>query len=188
MPTLLTISGSPFPSSRTEGLALLVEGAVRSATDVRTDRIAVRDLPAEALLRADAADTRVAEALDAIARADAVLIASPVYKASYTGILKALLDLARPDVLAAAPVAAVLSGGDPAHGRAATASLAALVEALGARSSHPAVFALDTTLPRGETAGEITVTDPDIVAEVDALATWLARRLGDSGTRDGALA
>lgn len=182
MTTLLTISGSPFPDSRTEHAAALVERAVAAAPGVEARRIAVRDLPAEALIRADFRNPEVVAALRAIAEADAILIASPVYKAAYTGVLKTLLDLLPPDAIAGTPVAAVLSGGAPAHGPLAISALGALLDALGAGETHPPVFALDTALVRGETGDGITVTDPATAGALDATAAWLTERL----TRPGA--
>lgn len=177
MPTLLTLSGSPFPGSRTEGAARLVEDAALAASGARVRHLAVRDLPAGALIGADAGDAEVAAALAALAGADALLVASPVYKAAYTGVLKTLLDLAPADVLAGTPVAAVLSGGAAPHGPAAIAALATLLDALGADDVHPPVFLLDRVLQRGE-AGAVAVTDAAGAAALAATGDWLGGRLG----------
>lgn len=53
----------------------------------------VRDLPAEDLLYANFSSPAIQEAQKKVADADAVIIVSPIYKASYTGILKTFLDL-----------------------------------------------------------------------------------------------
>lgn len=177
MPALLTISGSPFPNSRTEGAALVIERAVE-ASGAGTGRLAVRDLPPAALIGANVKDPAVAAALASIAAADAVLIATPVYKAAYTGVLKVLLDLAPADILAGTPVASVLSGGSPDHGPLAVTALGALLDALGGSDRHAPVFALDRALERTDVPGEVTVTDERTARELDAAAAWLAERLG----------
>lgn len=51
----------------------------------------------------------------ALARADAVLLASPVYRGSFTGALKNLLDLAPVDALRSKPVGIVAMGATPHH-------------------------------------------------------------------------
>jgi FMN reductase len=51
----------------------------------------------------------------ALAEADAVLLASPVYRASFTGALKNLLDLAPLEALRAKPVGIVAMGAGPHH-------------------------------------------------------------------------
>ena len=57
--------------------------------------INVRDLPADALLGGRTADPAIAAAIQLVERADAVVVANPIYKASYTGVLKAFLDVLR---------------------------------------------------------------------------------------------
>jgi FMN reductase len=51
----------------------------------------------------------------ALAEADAVLLASPVYRASFTGALKNLLDLTPVEALRAKPVGIVAMGATPHH-------------------------------------------------------------------------
>src|SRR5688572_2473048 len=86
------LTGSPSKPSRTAALAQHLEQRLsRGAYRVRT--IHIRDLPAEALLHADTSQPAIAEALKVVERADGVVVASPVYKAAYTGVLKSFLDL-----------------------------------------------------------------------------------------------
>ncbi|HUM17252.1 MAG TPA: NADPH-dependent FMN reductase [Candidatus Nitrosotalea sp.] len=56
-----------------------------------------------------------ARVVGALAAADAVLLASPVYRASYTGALKNLLDLTPLEALRAKPVGIVAMGATPHH-------------------------------------------------------------------------
>jgi FMN reductase len=59
----------------------------------------VRDLPAEALMNADFSDTELNVARLLVERADALVIATPIYKAAYSGLLKAFLDILPQDGL-----------------------------------------------------------------------------------------
>lgn len=86
------LSGSPSARSRTASLVRHVgELLADESHDVR--HVAVRDLPPEPLLSADAAHPAIREVIDAIAWADALVVGTPVYKAAYSGLLKTLLDL-----------------------------------------------------------------------------------------------
>ena len=70
-------------------------------------------LGASAALADLAPDAR--EAVDAILEADALVVASPVYKGSYSGLFKHLFDLLEPEVLAGKPVLLGATGGGARH-------------------------------------------------------------------------
>ncbi len=53
--------------------------------------------------------------LDAFLNADALIVASPVYKGSYTGLFKHFLDLIDPPALAGKPVLLAATGGGDRH-------------------------------------------------------------------------
>ncbi|WP_199259858.1 NAD(P)H-dependent oxidoreductase [Paracoccus binzhouensis] len=53
--------------------------------------------------------------LDAFLAADALIVASPVYKGSYTGLFKHFLDLIEPAALAGKPVLLAATGGGDRH-------------------------------------------------------------------------
>src|SRR5437660_6379106 len=92
MASILALSGSPSSASRTAAvLEHVATWLHRHGHLVRT--VAVRELPAEALLTGNTTDPDIAAVVDAVAGVDGLVIASPVYKAAYTGLLKALLDL-----------------------------------------------------------------------------------------------
>ncbi|MCX7291003.1 NAD(P)H-dependent oxidoreductase [Janthinobacterium sp.] len=93
--SILLLGGSPqLPSSSSRLLAHIGEQLALQGHHYA--RLHVRDLPARALLLADYDDAAIARAVRAVAEADAIVIATPIYKASYTGLLKAFLDLLPP--------------------------------------------------------------------------------------------
>jgi FMN reductase len=142
MATILVLAGSPSANSRTATLAEHIAVRLRGyGHRVRTVR--VRDLPAEALLSADAHDPRVAEVVDAIADAAGIVVASPVYKAAYSGVLKTLLDLLPQFALADKVVLPVITGGSPAHVLALDYALRPVLSSLGAHHIVPGWFVLD---------------------------------------------
>jgi FMN reductase len=114
MALIVTISGSPSQTSRTSLLARYVGGKLQ-AEGFTIEGIEVKDLPAEDLLLARATAPGIAAALGLVERADAVVIATPIYKAAYSGILKAFLDLMPQFGLAGKVVLPLATGGSMAH-------------------------------------------------------------------------
>lgn len=142
MSTILVLAGSPSANSRTAALAEHLAQRLRGHRHrVRTVR--VRDLPADALLAANAHEPRIAEVVDAIADADGLVVASPVYKAAYSGVLKTLLDLLPQFALAEKVVLPVVTGGSPAHVLALDYALRPVLSSLGAHHIVPGWFVLD---------------------------------------------
>src|SRR5687767_8176254 len=114
MARIVTISGSPSQTSRTSMLARLVGGKLQ-AEGFEVESIEVRDLPAEDLLLARATAPGISAALGLVERADGVVIATPIYKAAYSGALKAFLDLMPQFGLAGKVVLPLATGGSLAH-------------------------------------------------------------------------
>jgi len=87
----------------------------------------------------------------ALALAQGVLIATPIYKAAYSGQLKLFLDGLPPDALRDKPVLAIATGGSPGHLLAIDYALKPVLSALGARTIVDAVYATDSQLrPDGD--------------------------------------
>ena len=112
--SVLLIAGSPSAPSRSARLLEYVD-TLLAQTGYATDRLNVRDLPAEALLHADFEDPLLRGAQKRVARARAIVLATPVYKAAYSGVLKAFLDLLPQDALAGKAALALVTGGNPEH-------------------------------------------------------------------------
>ncbi|GGN09449.1 NAD(P)H-dependent oxidoreductase [Streptomyces fuscichromogenes] len=91
MATVLSVSGSPSAASRTGRLLRHLDRRL-AAQGHEVVPLDVRTIPAEALLGADVRHPAIVEATELFARADGVVIGTPAYKASYSGVLKALLD------------------------------------------------------------------------------------------------
>ncbi|GHI86834.1 NADPH-dependent FMN reductase [Streptomyces xanthophaeus] len=148
MPHLLAITGSPSAHSRT---AVVADHVLRrlSHAGFETSHLSVRDLPAADLLSARRGEPEIRRALEAVAAADGVVIATPVYKASYTGLLKAFLDLLPQDGLAGKTVLPLVTGGSLAHVLTIDYALRPVLAALGARHVTAGRFVLDSSVERG---------------------------------------
>ncbi|MBW8729751.1 MAG: NAD(P)H-dependent oxidoreductase [Terrabacter sp.] len=79
--------------------------------------------------------------LDAITEADAVVVATPVYAASYSGLFKMLIDVLPKDALRDTPVLLGATGGTARHSLAIDHALRPLFAHLGALVAPVAVFA-----------------------------------------------
>lgn len=145
--SVLLLAGSPSEQSRSAALLDFVAQRLnRRSTFV--DRLSIRDLSPQALLLADVAHPSVQRAREQVAHADALVIATPVYKAAYSGVLKVFLDLLAQDALKGKTVLPLATGGSPHHMLALDYALRPVLQSLGARHILPGVYATDAQLPR----------------------------------------
>ncbi|MFF2620584.1 NADPH-dependent FMN reductase [Oerskovia jenensis] len=163
-PAVVTLVGNPRPGSRTLAAARTVAARVgdhlglapADATEPAAATIDLAEIATEILApehpRADAARETAASAA-------VLVVATPVYKGSYTGLLKAFLDLYGPDGLAGVVAVPVVVSGNPAHALAGEVHLRPLLVELGATVPARTLTLLDSRL------GEA-----DLTSAVDA---WL---------------
>lgn len=173
--SILLISGSPaVPSSSSRLLHHI--GDKLAAHGHRTTRLNVRDLPAQALLAADPTDAVVRAALAEVADADAVIVATPVYKAAYAGVLKAFLDLLPQNGLAGKIVLPVATGGSQSHLLALDYALRPVLHALEADQVLTSIYATSQQVQWSEQEGVLLA--PEIAVRVAAGVATLDRALG----------
>lgn len=171
----VTISGSPSGASRSARLLHFVESEL-SAAGVAVRRIEIRALPPAALLAADASHDALRHALAQVAGAQAVVVATPVYKAAYSGLLKAFLDVLPQDALTDKLVAPLATGGSPAHLLALDYALKPVLGALGAQHILRGVFAVDLQVPKAQDTALDDTIAARLGATVDQLSQWLRER------------
>ncbi len=156
--SIALITGSPTRPSRTLGLAQLVEQRLtREAFRVHT--LHVRDLPAEALLHADTEHPKIKEAIELVTHTDGLVIASPVYKAAYTGVLKAFIDLLPQFALRGKVVLPLLTGGSLAHVLALDYGVRPVLQSLDPRLVVGGLFVLDKAI---ELTADGATLDPEV--------------------------
>jgi FMN reductase len=142
---VVLLAGSPSSPSRSQALLSHLQHELRRA-DTLCHTLALRDLPAQALLQADVSHAELQAALARVREANVVVIATPIYKAAYSGLLKTFLDLLPQDGLAGKPVLPLATGGSIAHLLAIDYALKPVLHALGARHIADAVFVTDPQL------------------------------------------
>lgn len=149
--SVLLIAGSPSERSRSAALLDSVHARL-DARGVYTERLLIRDLSPQALLLADVAHRSVVQAADQVARARAIVISTPVYKAAYSGVLKVFLDLLPQTALKGKVVLPLATGGSPHHMLALDYALRPVLQSLSARHILPGVYVTDaqvSLLPEG---------------------------------------
>ena len=171
----LLIAASPSARSRSAALLDGAAGALEHA-GVAVRRLVLNELPADALLHARTAEPLLRDALEQVARAGAVVLATPIYKAAYSGLLKTFLDLLPQDGLHGKWVWPLATGGSPAHTLALDHSLRPVLDNLGAHQVVPSVYALESqvVLNGGSDAPQF---DADVRRRLDIGAARLANAL-----------
>ena len=136
---LAVVVGNPKPASRTLEAATNV--ATRLTGVAPNVVIDVVELGAGLLGWGDAG---VATAVDQVQTADAVIVASPTYKASYTGVLKLFLDQIATGGLAGVVAFPVMLGGAWGHALAPDVFLKPVLVELGATCPVRGLYLLDS--------------------------------------------
>jgi FMN reductase len=136
--------------------------------------------------RLEICDGRRLEDYDAVTRetvakilaADGVVLAAPVYRASFPGVLKNLLDLLPVEALRDKPVGIVAMGGSPHHYLAVDSHLRFVLAWFGAIALPNSVYLTGRDFAEGRLATETAAFD--LAALADALATMAEALKGRS--------
>jgi FMN reductase len=94
-------------------------------------------------------NSRAAALIRALAEADALIVASPVSKGSYTGLFKHVFDLVDPAALADRPVIVAATGGGHRHALVVEHQLRPLFGFFGAHTIPTSVYASDAEFSDG---------------------------------------
>lgn len=162
------ISGSPSPVSKSR---VLVEAALAAlaARGVETALVDLAGLPADALLGRGSAPA-VAAALESVIHARIVVAGTPVYRATYSGLLKVFFDLLPPDSLVGKVGVPIATGQSRGHALAVDHGLRPLFASLGATVIAGAVFATNDQFTDGVPCPELRQAVDLAVREAAALA------------------
>ncbi len=161
--SILLLAGSPSIPSRSTRLLHHI-GERLAALGHRYSKLHVLDLPAQALVQADFNNAELKLAKAQVEQADAVVIATPVYKAAYSGVLKAFLDVLPQDGLSGKLVLPLATGGSQSHMLALDYALRPVLSSLGAKQVLPSIYATDAQI--NWTTGPGLTLDPSIAQRV----------------------
>jgi len=157
---ITVVVGNPKAQSRTLGVAEAVAAAAASAAGLPagtpTTVIELAELGPQLF---DWSSPAVRAAADTLSASSLAIIATPVYKATYTGLLKSFLDWFGTTGLAGVTAVPVMVGAGAAHALAVEVHLRPLLVEIGA-----------TVPTRG-----LYVLEQELEALSDTITAWLAQ-------------
>jgi FMN reductase len=142
---VVVVVGNPKAMSRTRVVAEEVARQCEAALDGTIER-SVIDLADLASRLFDWGAEEVAELNTTVANADLIVVASPTYKATYTGLLKAFLDRYGDKGLAGVVAVPVMMGAGPTHYLAPEVGLRPLLVELGASVPTSSLYVMESQL------------------------------------------
>jgi FMN reductase len=175
---VVTLGGSPSQRSRS-GVLLDHSRRWLQQQGVEVVSYRIRDFPAEDLLYARFDSPKVLDLLAQVANADGLLIATPVYKASFSGALKTVLDLLPERALAHKVVLPMATGGSIAHMLAVDYALKPVLSALKAQELLHGIFAEDSQIAYGEGSAQaqlLPILEQRLSEALEQFYSAMARR------------
>ncbi|CAB3770110.1 NADH-dependent FMN reductase SfnF [Burkholderia puraquae] len=159
---VVAISGGLQRPSRTLALTDAIVAALGAALPIDTRLIELGEIGgrlAGALTRAQVPADLDAQ-IRAIETADALVVASPVYRASYTGLFKHLFDLVHHEALVDVPVLLAATGGSERHALVIDHQLRPLFSFFQARTLPIGVYASESDFDQYQ------ITNPALRARI----------------------
>ena len=131
--SIVLLDGNPRAESRTVGIARQVVSAVAARLDLApAGEVSLSGLLGALASPTDEAAAQVQAALDLVTSADVLVVATPLYKASYTGLLKLFVDRFPREALAGTVAIPVVTAGFAGQLLAAEVHLRPLLVEVGA--------------------------------------------------------
>ncbi|QDQ01490.1 NADPH-dependent FMN reductase [Lysinibacillus fusiformis] len=152
MTKVVIINGSNTRDSRVTGVHEKVELFFK-AQRVAVHTNYVHELPPADLIKANFASEAIIAENKLVEEADIVVIITPIYKASYTGILKTYLDLLPQKALEGKTILPIAVGGSIGHLLALEYALKPVLAVLGATDIAHSVYIIDKQIIRLEDGG-----------------------------------
>jgi FMN reductase len=164
--SIVAVSGSLHAPSKSSALLRAITTAIETRVDATTHLVEVSELAPElgSVLRRDLLPAGPAHQLELIEAADLLVVASPVYRASYTGLFKHLFDLVSQNALRGTPVLVAASGGSDLHSLVIEHQLRPLFGFFEAHALPIGVYAKDADFTGYE------ITSPDLTAAIERAA------------------
>lgn len=148
MPAVLLLSGSPNANSRSEAVLHHAAGLL-PGQGFTTSFVSPRDLPPEDLVLTKFDSPQLKQIQAQVAQADGILLSAPVYKASYPGVFKALLDLLDQDALMGKVILPIATGGTLAHLLAIDFAMKPVLSVMGATTILKGIYILSAQIQFG---------------------------------------
>jgi FMN reductase len=159
---IVGLSGSPNTTSRSRALLELALAALERQGAGPSRLIDLATLPADGLL-GRRKDQDVASAIQSVLDCGTLVVSTPVYRATYSGLLKVFFDLLPQDALARKVAIPIATGGGSAHLLAVDHGLRPLLASVGALVVATGVYGTDAQFHGG-------VPEPALVERIERAA------------------
>lgn len=144
MTTVAVVVGNPKPQSRTLSAALYVARELAGGQEDGWSPDLVVDLATvDPRTLLDWADPGVTDLVKQVGDADLVVLASPTYKAAYTGLLKLFLDRFAGGTGLSGLAVPLMLGGSPAHSLAPELALRPVLTEIGGTVPGRGLYVVD---------------------------------------------
>ena len=159
---VIGLSGSPNTSSRSRALLELALAALERQGAGPGRLVDLATLPSDGLL-ARRQDAVVSDAIQSVVDAVIVVVSTPIYRATYSGLLKVFFDLLPQDALARKVAIPIATGGGSGHLLAVDHGLRPLLASVGALVVATGVYGTDAQFRGG-------VPEPALVERIERAA------------------
>ncbi len=153
---IVGFSGNPARPSRTRALveAVTETAAARFDGEARIHDLVDLGPSLGAARRLDDLDPPAAAIVEAMLASDVLVVGSPTYKGSYTGLFKHLFDLIEPLALAGKPVILTATGGGDRHALVVEHQLRPLFGFFAAHSAPTGIYAAERDIEQGRVTSQ----------------------------------
>ncbi len=161
--TVVAISGSLRAPSTTTALLQRILDTVAAArpTDSRIVELAPLAVDLARAVTGGERSTSVTAALESVSAADLLVVGTPVYRGSYTGVFKVFVDLVDQSALAGTPVLIAAGGGNDEHSLVIEHELRPLFGFFRAVTAPIGIYAKPGDYTDGAVTGETLLTTID---------------------------
>jgi FMN reductase len=182
--TTVAVTGNLGQPSRTVALAKSISAAVAALTESDQHLVDISEIGpslGRALQRSQLSP-EAEQALRLVERADVLIVASPVYKGSYTGLFKHLFDFIAPDALVERPVVLAATGGSDRHALIIEHQLRPLFSFFRAHTVPTALYAIESDFDGHR------LKNSELVARVSAAAKQVTSLLASRAEKANGVA
>jgi len=176
MPTVVKINGSPTKRSKTGILIDAIGDSITRIIPMKSHTISLSDVGHEIMCGLSRPDISAAgELLLQLAeQADVLVIGTPVYRASYTGLLKHYFDLIDRDIMRGRKAIICATGANLMHSLVLEHQLRPLMGFFSIQTTASAIYATSDQFTDG------AVSNPTLIDDIERGAEELCRLFGAS--------
>jgi FMN reductase len=143
--SIVALSGSPSPTSKTARLADHCLSGL-GGLNVSVAHVRIQQLDPRALIEGKLNDPGLKEAFELIESAHGIVVATPIFKASFSGLLKLFIDCLPQFALVGKVVFPLATGGSVAHVLALDYALRPVLQSMGARHIVQSLFVPEASM------------------------------------------